>query len=355
MRSIIQALLLVACLASPTLAAEPTHAIEKHDSKRVKATLAFTLETPELDAAEWVVFTPSLPILPCQRAVKSQLTPDGVPDLDLSDRRRPILTARIPTKGKPALEHRLQGEAIFETTLVARKLVVREPGRNYGLADDLNEGGRKRNLSPTPTIDFEAEGFTDWLKKESLYRRQDESELDFARRVFLTIKKSFTYQFHLEMDRHPAHVCEVGKSDCGGLSILYVAVMRANGLPARVLAGCWAKSTQPDKLVDGVLYHQVHVKAEVFLTDIGWLPIDLASAVSHDKTAEGLYFFGNDPGDFITLHVDPDIKVDSIHFGEKTFTWLQQYHYFVIGKGKLTNTKQTLRWTVERGASLNDE
>ena len=47
------------------------------------------------------------------------------------------------------------------------------------------------------------------------------------------------------------------------------------------------------------------------------------------------------------MHVDPEWKVDSIFFGEKTFHWLQQYHFYAAGQGKLTNVKQTAGWKVE--------
>lgn len=347
MKTTLRALILVACIATSVQAADPSHAIVKSEAKRVKATLTFTLDTPDIVVADWIIFAPIPPVLPSQRSVTAVLEGGGVEYRELSERKRKLLRAQISTKGKPSLEHQFHGKAEFAATLMARKLVVRESGKHYGLPDAISAQSREFNLASSKLYDFKSEAFTDWLEEEKLYRRKNESELHFARRAFLAIKDAFAYEYTLEMNRIASHVCEAGKSDCGGLSVLFVSVMRANGLPARSLAGCWAKSSKPGATLGGVNYNQVHVKAEVHLTDIGWVPVDVSSAISHDKTPEGLYCFGNDKGDFLTMHVDPEITVDTIYFGEKTVNFLQQYHYYVTGKGMLTNTKQTINWLVE--------
>jgi transglutaminase-like putative cysteine protease len=215
-----------------------------------------------------------------------------------------LLRTIVPVKGKSALQHRFDGKAEYEATLIGRKLVKREPDVKYAPPDVLTPQSREYNLRSSPMYDFEEETFTDWLEEEELYRRKNESELHFARRAFLTIKSEFEYDYQAEMNRCCSNVCEAGKSDCGGLSVLFASVMRANKIPARALAGCWAKSSKPDAKLNGVRYSQVHIKAEVYITDIGWIPIDMSSAINHDKTPEGLHYFGNDPGDFLTMHVE---------------------------------------------------
>jgi hypothetical protein len=347
MTSFVKALLFITCLVGSARAAGPTHAIVRSESKSIKATLTVEIETPDLETAEWVFFVAQPPFHPSQSMKKIELRPKGVEMRDLSALKRPVVRAQVSTKGKKPLTHRLNVKAQFEGTLFARRLVLREPGKSYGRVDELTPANRELSLASSPIYDFESEKFTAWLDERQLRRRANETELDFARRAFLSIKGAFTYEYEVEMNRAASHVCEVGKSDCGGLSVLFASAMRANGLPARALAGCWAKSAEPGKLAGGVQYNQVHVKAEVYLTDIGWLPVDLASAISHDRSRDGLFFFGNDKGDFLTMHVDPELKVDSIFFGEKTFPWLQQYHFYAAGQGKLTNVKQTVGWKVE--------
>lgn len=347
MKKLIPVLLFVGLITGTARAAEPTHAIVRGDTKKIKATLAFEISTPDVGVHEWIVFVPYPPSLPSQHGIAAKFAPGGVDYTELSDRHRRLLRAVVPVKGEKSLEHKFVGTADYEATLVGRNLVKRRPGTTYPAPPKLSAESRKVNLQTSPMYDFKSAKFTDWLEDEELYRGKNESELAFSRRVFLALKSSFTYDYQAEMNRAASNVCEVGKSDCGGLAVLYASVMRANEMPARVLAGCWAKSSKEGETLNGVRYNQVHVKAEVYVTDIGWLPIDLSSAINHDKTPEGLHYFGNDPGDFLTMHVDPEITVDTTRFGEKTFNWLQQYHYYVYGKGKLTNTDYKITWTVE--------
>ncbi|MCE9608534.1 MAG: transglutaminase-like domain-containing protein [Planctomycetia bacterium] len=339
-------LVFLAAGAARSSAAEPTHAIVKTPSKHIKATLTFRIDAPEIEATNWIIFTPLPPVLPSQHAIKASFEPDGKEYRELSPRSRKILRAQVPVSGTKNAK-KFEGHAVFEASLVARHLVVREEEKTYGPADELTSASREFNLRATPIFDFESEAFTDWLDEEKLWRRKSESELHFARRVFIHLKNTLTYEYKADMDRVASHVCEAGKSDCGGLSILFVSVMRANEIPARVLAGCWAKSAKADAMLGGIRYYQAHIKGEFYLEGVGWVPLDLSSAVSYEKEPEGLTYFGHDRGDFITMHVDPELKLDTGSTGIKSINWLQQYHYYVQGKGNVKNTKQTIGWVVE--------
>jgi transglutaminase-like putative cysteine protease len=90
-------------------------------------------------------------------------------------------------------------------------------------------------LAPTSTIDFETESFKDWMDKHSLRRQQTESDLNFAWRVFSFIRRSYSYKYRSEQDRHVSVLCKTGATDCRKLSFLFVAVLRANYIPARCL------------------------------------------------------------------------------------------------------------------------
>jgi len=180
-----------------------------------------------------------------------------------------------------------------------------------------------------------------------LTRRDSESDIDFARRVFLAIRSKFRYEYKAELERHASAVCTAGKSDCGGLSILFVAVMRANEIPARSLYGRWAQSAKPGDKADGAAYYQWHVKAEFFATGVGWVPIDMAGAIVHDKSFVGLEFFGKDKGDFITFHIDPNLTVDTKVSGQQTLVGLQRPAYWVRGLGTFDQHKEVEDWKVK--------
>ena len=45
-----------------------------------------------------------------------------------------------------------------------------------------------------------------------------------------------------------------------------------------------------------VRYFQEHIKAEFYAQGVGWVPVDLSSAVLHDTSDAKLRYFGNDAG-----------------------------------------------------------
>ncbi|MCF7675818.1 MAG: hypothetical protein K9M97_10775 [Akkermansiaceae bacterium] len=61
--------------------------------------------------------------------------------------------------------------------------------------------------------------------------------------------------------------------------------------------------------------------------------MDVASGVLHDKSPAGPEYFGNDRGDFITLHLDHDLVFDTHHFGVKRMPLLQRPTYWATGRG----------------------
>jgi transglutaminase-like putative cysteine protease len=208
----------------------------------------------------------------------------------------------------------------------------------------LASDARKEVLGKSKNLDFEAESFQKWLDKNALRRRAGEGEVEFARRVFLHIRKHYKYDYREDLKREASVVCTARATDCGGMAILFVAALRANKLPARLLCGRWAESAVKGEKVGGVAYYKGHVKAEFHADGIGWVPVDLSSGVLHDKTAAGLEYFGKDPGDFLVLHVDPDLLLDSIHFGEKAVEVLQSAGYWVTGSGSLDPTTVHESW-----------
>jgi transglutaminase-like putative cysteine protease len=335
----------VLVLASSARAA-PNYAIEVTKSKTIKATYSFEVDTPKLTANEWIIFAPAAPNLVCQSDTRTRLVPDGAPYTELSPRARSILRARV-SANDASLKNAFRGRLEVHATLYARKLVERTAGGKYATVEPLSPAERQASLAETSMLDLSNEKFQAWIKEHKLARKRNEDELAFGLRVFLDIRRSFGYEYREEMDRHASHVCQAGKSDCGGLSGLFVATMRASNVPARILFGRWAKSAESGGTLEGVPYYQQHVKAEFYASGVGWVPVDLSSAVLYDKTREGMRYFGNDRGDFVVLHVDPDMTVDSVHFGKKPLRLLQGFHYFVTGKGTLEQTAFKQNWTVE--------
>jgi len=149
------------------------------------------------------------------------------------------------------------------------------------------------------------------------------------------IKSTFQHVEAAEMDRLASHVCIAGKSDSGGLSIDFTSVLRASGIPARIASGRWARDSElGQNAADGP-----HVKAVFFATGVGWVPVDLGSAVILDKSSDGLEFFGTDNADFLVMHFDTDLECDTVFFGRKTVESVQGPVFWVTGSGSLFDFK----------------
>src|SRR5207244_13017163 len=104
------------------------------------------------------------------------------------------------------------------------------------------------------------------------------------------------------LDGRASPVCRAGTTDCGGLSVLFVTILRGNDIPARTLVGRWAQSSKAKDIVGDSPYYQTHVKAEFFAEGIGWVPADPASALS-EKQGDRMRCLGRDPGNFLTMPV----------------------------------------------------
>ena len=211
---------------------------------------------------------------------------------------------------------------------------------------DLTPLEKQFCLRTTEQLDYTSAMLRQWVEKNRATRAEKEGEVDYARRIFQTIAKNFTYEYLVEQDRHASQVGQAGKSDCGGLANLFVATLRSQGIPSRTLAGRWAQSATPGQKVGAIVYFQEHVKAEFFAQGVGWIPVDLSSAILHDKTPAKLSYFAHDKGDFITMHIDDDLIVDTIYFGKKHFSFLQKSTYWATGEGNFDDVVVQENWQV---------
>jgi hypothetical protein len=319
-------------------------------ARQVRAELTLKLRAPRLNAQEWVVYGAQLPVLACQTGVSSTMVPEGEMARELSPDHRPILRARIQAES-PEQQKNLELRYDYQATLWSRRL-ARLPlpagSRDVEASEvpPLDDGERHAALAAGGLFDLKSEAFRRWCDDEQLHRGPGEGEIDFARRVFLAIKRGFTYVFEDTLDRHASQICRSRRSDCGGLSVLFASALRAEKIPARILVGRWAKSGE---MKGGNLYGQWHVKAEFYAQGVGWVPVDPACGVLHDKSPDGLVFFGNDPGDFIVLHLDADLLCDTIHFGRQSVVWLQTPSYWAIGSGTFDQAVRRETWEVTTG------
>lgn len=311
----------------PVVKIPPTHVLQFAPAQRIEAILNLDSYSPNQGTEEWIVVVPRLPELDRQRNVSTTMSPAGTHTEDLSDLKRPLAIARVPAKDE-ALKSCITVQLTYRADLWERQLVPLGAGVKPPKIKDLSDEERQRALANTAHCNFEDETFQAWLDKHRMRRSKKEGDVEFAYRVFQTIRKNCGYEYHGHMDRHAANVCKRGKSDCGGLSILFVAAMRASGVPARVLIGrhCSPGDQDQEVQIDQVKlanYGGQHATAEFFAYGVGWVPADMSAGIKHDKSESGLEFFGRDRGRFLVMHVGEDLVVDTIHFGRRTIHAMQ--------------------------------
>jgi transglutaminase-like putative cysteine protease len=325
---------------------QAAYRIERVRVGTMDAVLPLTVLAPELKAAEWIVVAPYPMDLPSQSGVRSSISTGSQVVTELGPARRPLNLSRV----KATETSRSQGidlQVHYHAELWARHLVT-ATGADGGGAGALEPVARSLYVRPSYTYDFTNGVFGQWLKENKLARTPQEQPVDYARRFFLAVKNGFRYDYSPGSDRKSSAVCRAGRSDCGGMSALFVSAMRTAGIPARSLVGRWAASAKAGDKVGGHDYQQWHVKAEFFADGVGWVPVDLSSAVLYDKKPDGVEYFGHDRGDFFVMHVDPDLEVDSIHFGKHPVQWLQGVVWWVSGGGSLKGHTIKENWVVTR-------
>lgn len=331
----------------PTLNPAPSrnYSLEIKPSRSITAFYTYQVYSPELSASEWTLFTPRPPVLSSQRILRFESTPRGEITVDQSPLKQSILRIRSAVRTTDQLKATALSVRI-DADLYSRRLIHRKENQASEAVPVLADPDRALFLRQSAHFNYQSAEVTRWMNDQHLQPKPGESEIDFARRVFQFIARNFQYEYLGNQNRCASNVCMAGKSDCGGLAVLFCTVLRSHGIPARTMAGRWAASEKPDEKIGKISYHQEHVKAEFFAQGVGWVPADLSSAVLHDQSPEKLEFFGDDRGDFLTLHLDNDLRLDTGAFGIRPMPLLQRPCYWVTGRGSTENAVVSESWTV---------
>jgi hypothetical protein len=278
--------------------------VEAKPAYAFKATLAEHWVCPHAGDGALRVYAPVIPQLPGQGKVSTRLFVAGNDKLkakefaEKSINKRPMVALEIKSdelSPKAGIALRVEYEGILFTRTLKR-------GKSPKKVPELTEEERQRYLMTSLTMDYDDSEFVRWMSDRGLKRRMDEHAMAFAHRLFTQFIKMAKYGGDTSNyeARRPSRVCKSFANDCGGLALLFVAVMRANDVPARTLFGRWA-IPQTDS------YGQYHVVAEFFVDKSGWVPVDIAGTIVH-KPRNPNTFFGNSDGQFLTFHVDTDLE-----------------------------------------------
>lgn len=154
---------------------------------------------------------------------------------------------------------------------------------------------------------FPSYGGEDFLQEESgiecddyLIRRaargvKGQSEIETVRSIYNHVINSLDYCIQ-DKEQGASYAAQQGEGDCSEYSALFVAMCRANGIPARVVTGyaVIVSETLPK-----------HAWAEVYLRNYGWVPFDPTWGDVEEQwlqealfeTMKPVYIFLKYPGD----------------------------------------------------------
>ncbi|HBP23637.1 MAG TPA: hypothetical protein DEA08_38405 [Planctomycetes bacterium] len=316
--------------------------LERKPSKRLTATLEGEIRAPKVEAKEWILIAARAPehSLSAPRKQGFATLVEGARPRRARRTRehfsRELFQLRGATLPQEArgIRYRLRCEVdTFEVRLVpgAPPGPVRTP-RNVD-----------RFLRSTSLHALKDARFRGWLARAKLQRKAGERDLAFAFRVLEAIQRGFRYAYPPKSpQRSCGEVAADKASDCGGLSGLAVAALRANEIPARLLVGRWVTPNEDED-------QQFHVKFEFFAEGIGWVPCDGSGAVSWEGGARAA--FGISRGSFLVLHTGAALRLDSVHWGKQDADFLQGVAWWVSGEGSVEGSTHSARWIVRERSS----
>ncbi len=312
--------------------------------KRVVTTHTCEYHCPSYKAYRWNYVFSYPPKHPSQLVVVVKSLPEGTKKLDRSVLGRQLwMVDHLIQKTESKNVFKVEYKAAID--LYARSL-EKKAGRNVPVVK-LTADQRTLSLLPLKHIQYNQKSFQDWLVKHQLKRQEGVGEVDYARRVFLFLASYFDYKYEgTQQDRLLKTVCASKETDCAGMSAVFVALMRSQGIPSRTLAGRWAKSSQSN-LFGSTHYVQQHVIAEFYAQGVGWVPVDVSSAESMIGETKRQQFFGQSPANFIIFHIDTDIRYHAKFYGSDESALLQSPAIQLLGVGTLKGAKMKETWKVE--------
>lgn len=107
--------------------------------------------------------------------------------------------------------------------------------------------------------------------------RKSTTPLAAAKALFLRVSKDVSYREPAESDA--LTVLKTKRGDCAGMSMLYIACLRAIGIPARLVSG-WTLGED-----------QWHCWSEMYVPKVGWVPQDVTRCNDISRAGKYAYDF----------------------------------------------------------------
>jgi transglutaminase-like putative cysteine protease len=183
--------------------------------------------------------------------------------------------------------------------------------------------------SPEAVVESKDPKITDFVTQTlGANHRSKYKPYDAARKLFQAVLKHTTYYYPAagQPDKRPSTavgMVDAGFGDCGGFSILLVALYRNIGFPARVACGAWLGEDAG------------HCWCELYFPGHGWVVSDGSAGNGMSETGEYAYYFGNIPdlnARFATM------RGNTFNVADVETSWLQgPYGPLVSGSAQVTS------------------
>lgn len=317
--------------------------LERKETGVFYANLAFDLKL-QSPVKKWVVYCPQAPELSrqsplyCRLGIKNSKR-KATTCSEQSALKRLVLNLELDAE-KPFVKE-LPLRAEYKIKLFSSKLVS---GKATSV-EKLSDRHRHQYLLESFSMDYKNPAFQAYLKEQGFVKKQKESDLVFAYRVYKKLCDSYRYHWDRQLDRRVSLTCLRRSTDCAGISYLFCSVLRAQGIPARALIGRYARSSS--ELEDFSNTFACHVRAEFYAENIGWVPVDIGASIQFRRLSNE-QFFGRDNGDLIVLHVDPDLILDSKVYGLKHIRSMQDFRYWLLFEKEISTPPRQILWKVKK-------
>ena len=104
-------------------------------------------------------------------------------------------------------------------------------------------------------------------------------------------------------DGSAVFACEQRRGNCTDIHSLLIGMARAQGIPARFVIGFPTPSDVSEGVIPGY-----HCWAELYVPDLGWVPVDASEAIKHPRKAA--FYFGNLDENRVAFTVGRDIRLE---------------------------------------------
>ncbi|MEY4395264.1 MAG: hypothetical protein RL595_2513 [Planctomycetota bacterium] len=337
--------------------------LEPIETKTFEGELLFRVNLADGLAKDWGFFMTKAPELPTQKKVETLFQMPGAtlkPAFykDLSPLARDVIFQKMVTREKIQQES-AQIKMTYKGEVTASNLVPLPTNETPPKVEPLKDSEKKMALAEFGDIRFKEKDFKNWMENMGCIRKADERDLDFAFKAFKKIHYKMALDNSEKQDRKSTAVSIIGKSDGAGISNLYVAVLRANNIPARTIWGRWIRTPKELEKFKGARKDQMGVRCEFFAENIGWVRADPATALYEKANKiDPQQFFGMDYIPFFVQHVDPSFEVINPLTNKRlSMISLQMPGYWFTLKDNTSSPKVSFvhEWTITKSESKEKE